>query len=772
MTLVLLGLSWVAGLVPLAAWDSPWWLGAGWVAAGAGILLPRSWSRRNGTMAVACVALALAAGWRLSGALEQENPGWVALVGEEVEIAGKVVSEPDQNRITAGYVIAVETIDGRPAGGGRVLVQVHQYDEYLPGDRLVLRGELEAPPVFDTFDYRAYLQRQDIFGTMFRPQVRDVREGGGSVGRWLTARRTGFDEALQRSLPEPEASLAAGVAFGRDDGLSREVLEEYNRSGLRHLVAVSGSNVSLVAAMTYFLAVPLISRRWASIPAAATIAMYLAAAGLSGSVLRAGIMAGVFLVGTVVGRPQSGLPALFAAVMGMTAVTPELAVDTGFQLSATATAGLLTLAPWIARGLMAGTSRIPWVGVPRTVCQVAALTLAATAATAPVMWHTFGELSVVSPLANLLVEPVFPLAFWASLATAGLGLISEDAAAVAGVAGWYPLAFIGSCASFFGSLSWATIPAPAQSVELALGAYIPMGAAALLAYRFPARSSPEPRPVEARRERSRRLVLAGSVGAVCLAAVPVSFGMGGRDGLTIEFLDVGQGDAALITTPNGKQVLIDGGPSGIEVARELGAVMPHWDRSLDAVVLSHPQEDHVAGLPEVFERYRVATVYDSGFDNETRSYALFASQTEAGYRQMAAGDAFAVDGVRFEVLWPPMGFVTDELNEASLVVLVTFDGVGVLFAGDAEGAALAALEGVRANVLKVPHHGSKTTPPAFLQSVGAQVAVVSVGAENPFGHPHPDVLAALAESRVYRTDEDGRITVRLQAGKVRVSTER
>lgn len=772
MTLVVLGLAWILGLTPVAAWGSPWWMGAAWTAAASAIVLPRKWSRPNAIMALSCVALASVAGLRLAMSFDDEPPEWRNLVGSEVTLTGVINSEPDRKRVTTGYTVRPKTINGEIATGGEVLVQFHQYIDFLPGDRVTLRGELEPPPVFDTFNYRAYLEQHGIYGTMFRPRITESSPAAWSLQRWLTARRLSLDAALQRSLPEPESSLAGGIAFGRDDGLSREALEAYNRAGLRHLVAVSGSNVSLVTSLTYLVAIPLVGRRRAWLPAAITILMYLGAAGFSGSVVRAGFMAGILLLGGIIGRPQSGLPALFTTVIGMTAWRPELAVDTGFQLSTTATAGLITLAPWISRWLMATTARLPWFGTPRLACQVSGLTLAASICTAPISWYTFGEISVVSPVANLLVEPVFTFAFWASLATAVVTLVSPDAGTLLGVASYYPLALIGRCAEYFGSLPVATAGSPAHSVEFALAAYVPLTAAALVAYRYLAPRTPEPRPVTLRRERSGRLILAAGAGAALVAAISIGLTTPGDGGLVVQFLDVGQGDAALLTTPHGRQMLIDGGPSALDLSRELGATLPHWDRSLDAVLLSHPDEDHIGGLPKVFDRYRVGMVYDGGFPSASPAYRRFAAQDEARQRRLVAGDSFELDGVRFDVLWPPAGYSTEDLNNTSLVIRVTFDGVTLLFPGDAEALVLERLEGVAANILKVPHHGSKTTPPAFLSRVGAQVAVVSVGATNTFGHPHPDTLAALGESRVFRTDEDGRVRVRVRNGRVTTRSER
>jgi competence protein ComEC len=241
----------------------------------------------------------------------------------------------------------------------------------------------------------------------------------------------------------------------------------------------------------------------------------------------------------------------------------------------------------------------------------------------------------------------------------------------------------------------------------------------------------------------------------------------------VDFLDVGQGDAALITAPDGQQFLIDGGPSGIELVRELGRVMPHWDRTIEAVLLTHPQEDHMAGLPELDRRFHILSAYQNGRSNTTETFGYY----EAAYpttRRLTAGDDFAFGGLRVEVLWPPVGFETEELNDTSLVLRVTYRHVSLLFTGDSEAPvheALMAAGDLRADVLKVPHHGSKTTDPEFFAVVSPSVAVISVGTGNAFGHPHADTLAALQGTRLFRTDQDGRVTIRSDGRTIRVSSE-
>jgi competence protein ComEC len=485
-------------------------------------------------------------------------------------------------------------------------------------------------------------------------------------------------------------------------------------------------------------------------------------------------MAGIYLVGSAAGRPQSGLPALGGAFIAMTLIEPANSLDVGFQLSMAATAGLLTLAPWLDHGFEGWVARFA-TPLPRWSTQVAALSIAASISTAPIMWASFGELSLVSPIANLVVEPVFVVAFWASLIAAALGAWSEQLGWLAAIAAYYPLAFINGVATVASSLAFASVSPGRGSAAAAVAVSAPLLLAGAIAYRYipPVRQVP-PR-TEQRRRLANRLLLAGAGGCVALTAIPLTIlPSRGPGELRVDFLDVGQGDSILLTTPHGRQVLVDGGPSGVRLARELGAVLPHWDRSLDVVVLTHPQEDHLGGLPGIADRMTIATTYTSGQANATLTYTAFEDRF-AERQEIAAGERFTVDGVEFEVLWPPAGFESRELNEASVVLRVSYGEVTFLLPGDVEAGAQSGLMSrtdVAATVLKVPHHGSKTSAAEFLSAVQPAVAVVQVGADSQFGHPHVETLEALSGSRVYRTDERGRVRVATDGHSIRVSTER
>mgnify|MGYP001283898356 CR=1 FL=1 len=239
--------------------------------------------------------------------------------------------------------------------------------------------------------------------------------------------------------------------------------------------------------------------------------------------------------------------------------------------------------------------------------------------------------------------------------------------------------------------------------------------------------------------------------------------------LHVWFLDVGQGDAIFIQTPDGRQILVDGGPSPSALAEELGEVMPFWDRSLDLVILTHPDADHAAGLIPLFDRFRVDTALDSLAPDDPAGAAWIEATTNISRQSATRGTQIKVGDALLTVLNPPAVPTGETGNNDSIVLRLDYGAASLLLTGDAEAEAeqemLTADLRLAAGVLKVGHHGSAASATAgFLAAVQPQLAVISVGAENRFGHPAPALLARLGGTEVLRTDQQGRIEL-ISAGQ-------
>ena len=765
MALVVVALVWLASIASVALWSLPPWTAPACVlvAVPATLLLR---GRHDALVLTLAGALALAGAANFQHWRGSEAPDLAHFISRTVVVDGTIVSEPDPGETTTSYnvrVSRVETLGYSGTTDGMVRLTVGQYDNYLPGDKVRLSGPLEPAPVFDGFNYRDYLARHGVVGTMSEPKVDLVATGSGwSTSRLVARVRLALDRGLERSLPEPEASLAGGIAFGRDGNLSEQVYGTFRDTGLAHIVAVSGSNVALVMAVVFFLFVRALGRRAALFPAALTVVAYIFVAGLSASVMRAGLMALVYLAGAYLGRQQAALAALGAAAIAMTFIQPSAALDLGFQLSLAATAGLIVFGPWVRYGLRRYVLRRGARIVPDSAVQVVALTVSATVATMPIAWLNFGRISLVGPFANVVVEPVFIVAFWLSALTAVLGAVWQPAGWFTGLAAYYPLSFMTWFARHVAALPGSAIDVPGLDGTVAFFVFAVICIVGWPAYRYLVPDDAVPPARQWPNTRSSRFTVAGAA-CCCLAlvAVPVSLlPMRGPGELRMTVLDVGQGDAILFTTPRGRHVLVDGGPGGIQLARELGAVLPHWSRSLDAIIVTLPQDEHVGAVPYVLDRFDVASVL--GTDSALVTGLAQHPHGQPVARLIHAGDHYDIDGVRFDVLAPEPGIPVASTNDGAVILRVSFGSVSFLLPSNAsvkEQTALMAEGSVAAPVLVVPHHGANKTDVPFLTAVKPVLAVIPKGIAKFDTEPPPEVIKSLADTPVLRTDVDGRVTV-------------
>ncbi len=675
-----------------------------------------------------------------------------------------------------------------------VAATLPRFPEIEPGDLVTVDGPIETPP-HDA--YGDYLDRIGVVGTLRSRGLAIVGALDGP-GATLERMRRAAGDALAAAIPEPEAGLAAGIVIGLRDRVDRDLAADFTTVGASHVVAISGWNIAIVAATVAALAGGLGRRRRTLVLVPAILA-YVLFAGASASVVRAAAMAGVVLLARETGRAGRAAAALGWAAAILLFVEPGLVLDAGFQLSTLATAGILAWADPLDRRLRTvGGARLPgWLA------ESLAVSLAAQAATLPIVLVTFGRLAIISPAINLLIVPlVAPAMAVALLALIGgtLALAGGPAlvATLAGLPAWALLTAICTIVRAGAALPFASVAIEPPWTFAAAGATVglPLAVVALRRRRWNPRvrtkrsaapvaatSLPAGRPTVGRQStRLAALALAIAVGALALAAAHRA------DGLArITVLDVGQGDAILVEGGGGGRMLVDGGPDPDRLIVELDRRLPPWDRRIDIVVLTHPHEDHVAGLPLLLERYRIGRVFESGMRGPGPGYAAFARDLGAGrappIATLATGARIGLDDIRLEVLWPDPGRVPREppnagraINDVSIVLLGEVAGRRFLLTGDVEDDVdpLLAQRGLPPiDILKVAHHGSATaSTPAFLDAVRPRIAVVSAGADNPYGHPARSTIERLAATgaRVLRTDTDGSVTMTIDpAGTIRVA---
>jgi competence protein ComEC len=499
------------------------------------------------------------------------------------------------------------------------------------------------------------------------------------------------------------------------------------------------------------------------------VILYTILVGGDAAVVRAAVMGTLAVLGMSIGRQGLAYNSLAAGVIFLTAWNPFTLWNIGFQLSVAATLGLILygdLFKTYLQRLIA--QRIPDPHAEQLVQwgnEALLLTLAAQITTLPLIVKHFGELSLVTLFTNVLVLPVQPpLMVCGGVATLA-GLLFEPLGRIVGWAAYLWLTWT------IRVVEWtAEFPHAALSVRLSDAGLVAIyGGMAVMTgvVRMPAQQ----REDLFARLRSR-LALKLALGALAVTTVVAWLAVlqFPDHRLKVVFLDVGQGDAIFIQTPQGAQMLIDGGPTDGNLLSRLGREMPFWDRSLDLVILTHPDSDHLSGLVPVLERYSVRAVMASAeFPESELARAWEQALAVAGAERIQPGTGTRIkssDGVSLDVLHPDPGtsFVGADSNDSSLVMRLEYRDVTFLLPGDigggVEGELVRSGLFLPSTVLKVAHHGSdSSSTTAFLKAVQPQVAVISVGADNKFDHPSPQVLDRLEGTLLYRTDRDGSVAV-------------
>ncbi|MDI6856908.1 MAG: DNA internalization-related competence protein ComEC/Rec2 [Dehalococcoidia bacterium] len=802
MTLAYLAAAWALGIVVAALGREP-----PWPAVAAGVLLAvLPLLRRKASLALlalACVASFSGGVLRYQTDEPPEQPGGIALFNDtraNVTFRAVVTDEPDERerslRVRLETKEVLENGEWRPTEGG-VLMRQGLFPRYRYGDLIEVRGALETPPELD-FGYRDYLARQGIVSVIDFPQTDLLRSGEGNVFMSsVHSLRRSLSSALAKALPEPQAALAQGILLGERSVLPQNLTDALNATSTSHIIALSGYNVTVISALVIGAFAWLIGRYRAALLALAVIAGYVVLTGASPSLVRAAIMGGLYLLANITGRQSSGVISLLFAAALMTGLDPSVVHDVSFQLSFAAAAGLITLGPLLYRQTADFLVRLGAMpthpsGLSGMLVETAAVTAAAIAATLPLIALHFHRVSLIALPANLLVVPVFPLILLSSTAVALVALLSGAVADILAWPAWAVLKYMTEVVRLLAGLPFASIEWKGFTAVHAAAAYSLLFAAALSFSRY--RPSPqllEPlaaffaRLSDAVNRPLRRLPAVWVIAGLAVANVLVwaALILQPAPRLEITIFDVGQGDAILIRTPAGHNLLIDGGPSGRLLTEALGDELPFWDRELDMVVLTHPDSDHLTGLVSALERYDVEQVLTGAQQSDSDAFEAWREALDeegAPVHVAAAGHWIDLgDGARLEVLGPPPGFSGSgpESNDASLVLKLTWRKASFLFTGDAANAAENALiesgADLRAAVLKVSHHGSAySTSRSFLDAVRPAIAAISVGDDNIFGHPSAATLGRLQDTLVLRTDEQGQIDFSTDGERLWIATER
>jgi competence protein ComEC len=599
-----------------------------------------------------------------------------------------------------------------------------------------------------SYDEARYLRRLGVHVVLRADRYRVVGHRGG-LGGVADRLRAGLARSLAPGVHGERRAVIAGIVLGEDEGLSARLQNDFRASGLYHLLAVSGQNVAYVVIGMLFLAWVLGLPRWCGHAAAlAGVGAYVLAVGWQPSVVRAAVAGALASLAWLVARPPDRWYFLLLGAGVLLLWNPYSLLEPGFQLSFVAVVAIFLVVPVLDR-------RLEGYPIPPGLAEPVAVSLACGVATAPVLFLQFGAVPLFSVLANALAAPVVAPLLGLALIAAGLDYVLPDAAAALAWGNGWLAAYLAGCARLVGRLPRAQVRSLA-GLALVAG----LAGAVLLVARVPG----------ARRAAATAAVLA--LFLVGWAAWPRPVPPLPPHDFRLTMLDVGQGDGILLQVPQGA-VLVDSGPPEARVAdqlRDLGI------RRLAALVITHLHRDHVGGAVDVLDRIPVGFVLDP-FEPTREPFEL-AARADARRRHVPltparVGESYRLGRLKIRVLWPDGGGILGEdPHDHCIVLLVSYRNLDVLMTGDAESNVTLPLRLPPVEILKVAHHGSADPGlPQLLQRLRPRIALISVGRHNDYGHPTPLTISELHRFpglALYRTDQDGRITVDSDGAHIQV----
>ena len=702
------------------------------------------------------------------------------------EIEGRIISLPERQEERTRFVLRVTSICWenqwhRAEGKIRVTIGENS-DRVLYGDTIRLPGRLDEPHGLRNpggFDYKAYLNRRGIYGTVFVKKASDVEilkhgEGNPFVSKLIWPIKRLMTKTINRNLKGPPAALLKGILLGERRNVPRSIEEIFRSAGVVHVLVVSGLHLGLVVFIFFnvFRAFRL-PFNWAVGFTLVAILVYVFVTDSRPPVVRASVMAAVVLIGLTLERNVDLLNTIAFAGLVILIVSPQSLFDPGFRLSFSAVLSIAYLYPRLKEWLPQKLQR-QYTWWRRWLFGGTIVSLSAQLGIAPIVAYYFYRVPIISVAANLLVVPWIGLILSLGFAATIFGVISSHIALLLNAANWLALTYLIKIVSIFASLPVSTLHVPQPNVFFILGYYCILGMFANVRRVYRAR---------------RLVIIAGLIAAnVWVWNHALS---GGNTTLTVIFFDVGHGDAAFIQSPNGKTLLIDGGRKSRYFDCGERVIEPFLKKSgirkIDVVLLTHPHADHLGGCLFVLRNVRIGQIVDCGFRYTSSMYKEFLhliQEKDIPRQILGAGDEIeGFDPIRVQILHPTDDYVTPKgwapygLNNGSAVVRLHYGRVSFLFLADIETEADAELldhkNMLKATVVKVPHQGSKTSSSEQLvKAIQPSVAIISVAEGNRFGHPSPEVVKRYERhgARVFRTDRHGAVIIKTDGEEMEMQT--
>jgi ComEC/Rec2-related protein len=680
------------------------------------LILPL-WHDQRSRFALCLIVGLILGAWRFAIAQPQADPLAIShfIDSGPLTLQGTIIDEPKLQGHSRMLIIAVSKVS-RDGGitwqdsDGQVVVQTLGAEVEDPyganyGDVVKLQGKLQAPLPYSSME---------TIASMLFPRISVRAHSANPILAFLYHARIALANIIAQALPQPEAAVLIAILLSIHTPALKPITTAFNVTGTAHLIAPSGFKVTILASLvatsaswitrkqrTHSKLLPAQKRggwqHWlVMVLQIVSITTYTVLSGAGPAALRAGMMGILLIVAPRIGRTYNVYTALALTAFVMSLVDPFVLWDVGFLLSFLGTLGIVLLTPYFQR-LLHPLEHLPFGS---QIVELSAVTLAAQTATLPIFAVTFHQISFIAPLVNILTVPLLAILIGLGLLICCSGLLSLPLALLCGWLTWPILWYVTNV------IIWcATLPGAYTTID-SIDGFISWGYYAALALLTGFLLLKRPNPIPAAQSHSNPTFLAGltprtwriaqlgvallillATGGMALAARPTGL-------LTITFLNLipagqsPQGEAILIRTPEGHTILIDGGPDAASLSQELDSRLPSWQRSLDVVVLTTPERDHITGLQDIIHRYQVGEVIDAGMLHPGTTYSLWRrsiSDRNLKYISVARGATIPLGSeVSLQVLWPgPLHKGSSEVRDNTLVARLLAPGLRVLLLGTA-----------------------------------------------------------------------------------------
>ena len=705
---------------------------------------------------------------------------------EEITAVATIVGNPKEKEYKTTYKIKVESVNGnREYKNTYLQLEIKKANDgitYKYGQKLLIAGtfkEADGKRNNSGFDYKEYLKINKMHGIITAKQesIKVLKEKNLNIILInINKCSNKIKENANKLFDKNEANLLSGILIGDKEGIEKEVQENFRDSNLSHMLAVSGAHVSyVILGITYALKKVKVNKLWSNMITIVTLCCFIFLTGASPSVIRACIMAIYIIIGHMMHRKTKLISSVSLSLLIILILNPYKLFDIGLQLSYGGTIGIILFSGVLAKKAKLNNLLEGFVNkLKYRVKQLIVVCVSANLIIFPIIAAHYSTMSLTFVISNICAGPILGVIIILGFITIFVSFISIDIAKPFALILNIFIQILMYITKICSSLPFSKIYIKTPSLSQIIIYYMIL----IFMYYICKIRKKKRRLIHRKLLRTvqNKKVQKLFIIVIILIFTSMQILKCLPSDLTIYFIDVGQGDSTLIVTPNHKTILIDGGGTEFESDFDIGKqtllpeILGQRITKIDYLLISHFDSDHATGVAQILGKIDVSSIILTRQLEENDIYRhilSIAKEKKIKLIYVKEGDVLKIGGIKISIIHPENKLmINNPMNNNSIVCKVEYNSFSMLLTGDiemeAEELILRKNINLKADVLKVAHHGSKTsTTGEFLKAINPKVALIGVGKNNNFGHPSNEVIQRLKENgtRIYRTDENGEISI-------------